>query len=192
MIRGARVFVSGGAGVIGRELVPRLLQAGASVLVGDIKPIPDEFDPAVRYRQGDLNYLRRQELESFQPNCFVHLAASLERTRETYEFWDESYWNNVRLSHYLMTLVKELPTMRRVLFASSYLLYDSRQYQFAEPRVEPVLLEESCAIAPRGLTGMAKRAHEVELKFLHGFRETSFPTLRVRIFRGYGKGSGDI
>ena len=38
-----RVFISGGAGVIGLELVPRLLEAGADVLVEDLKSKPREF-----------------------------------------------------------------------------------------------------------------------------------------------------
>ena len=56
---GQRVFVTGGAGVIGLELVPKLVAEGAEVLVGDLKPRPSAFSAKVRYREGDLNDLTR-------------------------------------------------------------------------------------------------------------------------------------
>ena len=58
-LEGKRVFVSGGAGVIGRELCPLLLALGAQVTVGDLKPCPADWPAAIAYREGDLNDLTR-------------------------------------------------------------------------------------------------------------------------------------
>jgi nucleoside-diphosphate-sugar epimerase len=38
-MKNKKVFVSGGAGVIGRELIPKLVKMGAIVLVGDLKDL---------------------------------------------------------------------------------------------------------------------------------------------------------
>ncbi|MEQ8268855.1 MAG: NAD-dependent epimerase/dehydratase family protein [Parvibaculum sp.] len=191
-MNGKRVFVSGGAGVIGLELIPKLVARGAQVLVGDLKPRPSVFPGEVRYRQGDLNEMQQGEIASFAPEVFIHLAATFERSAETYGFWEENFWHNVRLSHHLMTVVKDLPSLKRVVFASSYLIYDPARYQFDQPQPAAVSLCESDPIMPRNLTGMAKLAHEIELRFLDGFRADAFTTICARIYRGYGQNSRDV
>ena len=191
-IAGKKVFVSGGAGVIGQELVSLLEKNGAERFVGDLKPRPAEFGSSVFYRQGDLNTLSRNELDAFAPHIFVHLAAAFERTSENYSFWEENFWNNVRLSHHLMSIAKDLPTLERVVFASSYLIYDPVLYRFPRPQESPIRLSETSVIAPRNLTGSAKLSHEIELEFLNKFKGSSFSYLSTRIFRGYGRGSRDV
>lgn len=192
MLNGERVFVSGGAGVIGRELVPRLVARGATVWVGDLKPRPGEFDGAVRYRQGDLNHLVLGELEAFAPTLFIHLAATFERSTETYGFWEENFRHNLRLSHHLMTLHRDLESLKRVVFASSYLIYEPSLYQFDTPRNAAVPLKETDPVSPRNLTGMAKLAHEIELRYLESFRSDAFSSVSARIYRGYGRHSRDV
>ena len=191
-LRNQRIFVSGGAGVIGRELIPKLVAQGATVLVGDIKPRPSHFGPGVVYRQGDLNAMSEAELHLFAPQIFIHLAATFERSAESYEFWEENFMHNVRLSHHLMTLVKDCPSMKRVVFASSYLIYDPALYQFAQQREAPISLRESDPVNPRNLTGMAKFAHEIELRFIDQFCSQRFSTVCTRIYRGYGRNSRDV
>lgn len=191
-MKGRRVFVTGGAGVIGQEMVPLLVARGAEVLVGDLKPRPGHFADAVRYRVGDLNAMRPDEIAAFGPEIIIHLAATFERSAETYEFWEQNYRHNVRLSHHLMSLAKDLPTLQRVVFASSYLIYDPSLYQFPAAQSQPVSLREDAPVMPRNLTGMAKLAHEVELRFLADFRSDQFSSVCVRIFRGYGRNSRDV
>ena len=182
-----RVFVSGAAGVIGSEMIPRLVERGFTVLAADLKPCPAAFPAEVQFRQGDLNEMAAAELEAFAPDSFIHLAATFERSTETYGFWEENFQHNTRLSHHLMTLAKDLPSLRRVVFASSYLIYDQSLYQFAGPQAAPVALRETDPILPRNLTGMAKLAHEIELRYLAGF--CRFSSVCARIFRGYGRNS---
>ena len=99
-----KIFISGGAGVIGTELVKRLDERGAILFVGDLKPIPKDFPKNVIYRQGDLNYLTEEEIQRFKPDIFFHLAATFERSIETYEHWEENFWHNIKLSNHLMNV----------------------------------------------------------------------------------------
>jgi carbamoyl-phosphate synthase large subunit len=187
-----KIFVSGGAGVIGLELVPILLKQGHTVIVGDLKCRPSSFPNEVIYVQGDLNDLNSHDLESFAPEIFIHLAATFERSTESYDFWKENFRHNVLLSHNLMSLMKESKTLERVVFASSYLIYDPNLYQFDTPRETATFLNETCHVQPRNLTGMAKFSHEMELNFLDKFKANQFTTVCARIFRGYGLNSRDV
>ncbi len=164
-----KIFVSGGAGVIGQELITKLHVLGAQVLVGDLKPKPKQFPISVQYIQGDLNYLTHEVLNEFSPEIFIHLAATFERSTETYSFWDENSWHNVRLSHHLATLTKDLNSVKKIINASSYLIYDPSLYSFNQAQKSPYSLKETDPIYPRNLTGMAKLAHEIELRFLQNF-----------------------
>lgn len=190
--RGKRIFISGGAGVIGSEMVRQLHEQGAQIMVGDLKPLPLDFPSTVIYRQGDLNYITQAELDEFNPEYFIHLAATFERSSETYEHWEENFHHNILLSHHLMTLMRNVPGLKRVVNASSYLIYDKVHYQFKEPQERPVKLTESHSINPRNLTGLAKLAHEIELDFLSIFKSDQFTSISARIYRGYGKNSRDI
>jgi len=186
-----RVFVTGGAGVIGIELVKLLIAHGYEVIVGDKKNKPDEMPSDVIYRQGDLNYLTQEEFDTFEAEYFIHLAATFERTFESKEFWDDNFYNNIKLSHHLMSLVAHNSLVRRVVFASSYLVYDPSLYLFDSPQEQAVYLKENDLINPRNLIGMSKLTHERELDFLSNFY-VNFSTVSARIFRGYGRNSRDI
>lgn len=187
-----KIFVSGGAGVIGLEMIPRLVARGGIVMVGDMKSRPVSFPQEVIYRQGDLNAMTSLEFGAFAPDVFIHLAAAFERSTESYEFWEENFWHNVRLSHHLMTLAKDSRSLKRVVFASSYLIYHPSLYQFEAPQAAAVSLNESAPVLPRNLTGMAKLAHELELKFLESYRGSQFSSVCARIYRGYGRNSRDV
>ena len=81
------IFISGGAGIIGKHLVQKLIDVNANLLVGDIKKCPKNFIGKVKYLRKDLNTLKIKELKSFKPDVFIHLAATYERTQETKEFF---------------------------------------------------------------------------------------------------------
>ncbi len=192
MLKNKRIFISGGNGVIGKELVSKLHQQGAIIFLGDLKPRPLEMNPDILYRQGDLNYISKEEIEEFAPEYFFHLAATFERSVETYEFWDENHWHNVRLSTYLMTQMKDLLSLKKVVFASSYLIYNPELYTFDKPPLQAHRLKETDTIYPRNLTGVAKLNHEIELRFLQEFNQNRYKIVCARIYRSYGKNSRDI
>ena len=56
-IKNRNIFVSGGSGIIGKELVGRLISLGANILVGDLKKCPTKFSGKIKYIKKDLNYL---------------------------------------------------------------------------------------------------------------------------------------
>ena len=112
-MRNKKVFISGGAGVIGRELISLLIRAEAEVFVGDLKPCPSEFQSLIKYRQGDLNNITLQEIKDFSPEIFFHLAATFERSEENYEFWEENSLHNVNLTHHLIGIVKDLKSIKK-------------------------------------------------------------------------------
>jgi carbamoyl-phosphate synthase large subunit len=169
------VCVSGGAGVIGKSLVAELLSLGAKVTVGDLKPRLSEFPDSVTYRQGDLNTLAPNE---WKCDVFFHLAATFERSEESSDFFDPNWIHNVTLSHHLATRVD----CNRVVFASSYLVYDPAHY--FQQQVKPLI--ETSSLNPRNLCGASKLYHEKELLFL------GKSSVAARIFRVYGRGSKDV
>ena len=60
-----KIFISGGAGVIGQELVKILYNEGAELFIGDLKKKPKSFKDDIVYRQGDLNHIKEEELIDF-------------------------------------------------------------------------------------------------------------------------------
>ena len=188
---GGAVLVTGGAGVIGRELIESLVVQGACVLCADLKPRPGWLDSGVDYVEGDAIDLPADQIRAFEPGHVFHLAATFERTEETEGFWEENFHHNVELSHHVATLARQ-PSVRRLVFASSYLAYDPSLYLFDEPRPEPSRLAETDPVRPRNLCGGAKLMHEEELDFLAQFPGTPFTSVSARIFRVYGRGSKDV
>ena len=192
MFKDKRVFISGGNGVIGNALVNSIYKEGAIIFVGDLKARPLNWPKDIFYWQGDLNYITKEELDNFKPEFFFRLAATFERSEETYEFWQENYHHNIHLSNHLMSLLKEGEHLKKVIFASSYLIYDSKLYSFSNSAEKAYRLKESDPIYPRNLTGAAKLNHEIELRFLEKFKHDKYQTISARIFRSYGKNSRDI
>ena len=64
-VRNKKVFVSGGAGIIGQQLVKKLIHLNAKILVGDLKKCPKSFVGRVKYIKRDLNLLKENELRNF-------------------------------------------------------------------------------------------------------------------------------
>jgi len=193
MLSKEKIFISGAAGVIGKEMLMQLgLYPEIKVLAADRKDKPFGLAKNIIYWQGDLNGITLKELSDFAPTIFIHLAASFERSVEGLDFWSNNFNDNVKLSHHLVGLLKELPNLHTVIFASSYLIYDQDLYMSNSSPIKPKQLKESDITKPRNLVGMAKLAHEKELDFLSHFYSDNFRSLSIRIFRGYGRGSRDV
>lgn len=187
-----RVVVTGGAGVIGAELVRLLRARGDDVRVIDVLPEPVDMDPMVDYVQVDLAVHGADAVAGFNPTTVYHLAATFERSVEVPEFWHDSAHNNVAASAQVLQGAMRSPDLRRYVFASSYLIYDPSLYLFAEPANAPCLLRETDRIQPRNVCGAAKLLHEQEIALAAQCDAVRFSAIAARIYRVYGPSSRDV
>lgn len=186
-----KVIVTGGAGIIGRALIKKLIERGGIVRCFDIAPKPAVFPAEVEYSKRDLAQLNPIEFTDFNPDIIFHLAATFERSEEEKDFWEFNFTNNVLLSHKVIDSAKYCKNLKKFIFASSYLIYDPKTYLFESP-ANPVKLSESDAINARNICGAAKYYTERELEFLNNFSEYPFSKISARIFRVYGRNSKDF
>lgn len=191
--RNERVLVTGGAGVIGRELVRLLAAKGSQLLVLDRVGLQD-LPPNVRFHYCDLSSDDLGRIREQRPSVVFHLAASFERTEESTEFWEPNYRDNIVASHRLLEALAESARPRCFVFASSYLVYDPTIYlsigaNGSGSRV--TYLSEESPLRPRNLVGMAKLFTEYEGEFLAS-RKAIGRVVNARIFRVYGRGSRDV
>ena len=84
-------------------------------------------------------------------------------------FFENNFHNNIKLSNYLITIVSKVKSIKKIIFASSYLVYSSDLYLNKKSK-KPYKLHETSSLNPRNLIGAAKLYHESELKFLSNFR----------------------
>tara|TARA_B100001057_G_scaffold500860_1_gene618342 strand:+ start:8494 stop:10419 length:1926 start_codon:yes stop_codon:yes gene_type:complete len=185
-----RIFISGAAGVIGQQLVKLLEKEGSLIFAADIKDRPTNFSNKIFYRQGDLNEIKRHEIESYECEIFIHLAATFERTKERFLFYDENFKHNVSLNNKLLKLFCNTKKIKKVIFASSYLVYDKLLY-LKKNSSDSIVLKEDSLKDTRNLVGTAKYYHEKEVEFYKKFKN-NIKFHNLRIFRGYGPGSRDI
>lgn len=180
------ILVTGGSGLIGKDLILGLLKLSPKkVICIDIKKCPKVFGNKVEYYQENMNNIKLESIKKMNPEIIFHLAATFERTDETEDFWNENFEHNIRLNNYMGTIYKNLPNLKRVVFTSSYLIYDSDLYTSNKP-CSPAIISETLPVYPRNICGASKLSHEVELKFLK--KNKNFSYVSPRIFRVYGPG----
>jgi nucleoside-diphosphate-sugar epimerase len=189
-MEGKRVLVSGGSGVIGQELIQRLEKEGASVMSIDREPYPEDA-PEVETVQSDLARDELDPIREFQPQIFFHLAAAFERTEESSSFCQENWHDNMRLTHRVLDELRDISTLETIVFASSYLVYDSDTYLSSTTPEQAKLIDEQTQKSPRNLCGAAKYYAEQELEFLAD-RTDDLRVVSPRIFRVYGRGTHDV
>jgi nucleoside-diphosphate-sugar epimerase len=191
-LRGQRVLVTGGAGVIARDLLDQLSERGAHVLSIDRLPLDRSAPAGVQHLVADLADCDLRPISEFAPVAIMHLAATFERSIESAAFWDQNWADNVIVTHRLAELAARLRAVEGFVLASSYLVYRTSQYLFPQPVAEATALAEDSAILPRNLCGAAKLYGEAELAFARDVLGGSFRSVCARIFRVYGRGSRDV
>lgn len=187
-----KVIVTGGAGLIGRELVKKLLEKGAVVRCFDVAEKPKAFAEKVQYRKKDLSKLNYADFTGFYPEFIFHLGAILEDNRKNIKFWEQNFLNNILLSHKVIDAAKECKNLKKFIFASSYLIYDPFLYFSKKAKIKPVKLRRESKINPKNLYAVSKYYTERELEYLRNLEERPLKSVSARIFRVYGRGSTDI
>jgi nucleoside-diphosphate-sugar epimerase len=186
-----KVIVTGGAGVIGKSLIEKLVNKGSSIRCFDIVPRPNLLPQEVEYYEKDLCKLDIKEFGEFKPDIIFHLAAVFERSTESPEFWENNFKNNVISSHKVVDASKNCEQLKKFIFASSYLIYSPSLYLLREPPIKQINLKEGDLIGARNICGASKYYTEKELEFLSE-ADKNFKFISARIFRVYGKGSRDV
>ena len=188
-----RILITGCSGVIGKDLTKLLAEKGANVLGLDRVSYPYNCKKG-RFKliKKDLLHLNPKDVINFKPEIVFHLAASFERTKEKPEFWEKNFKDNLVVSHKVIDCLRYCQSIRKFIFASSYLVYDPKLYIFKNKQSRPMVLKEPSVIKPRNLTGAAKYYTEQEIEILTSLLKRKIQFINARIFRVYGFGSRDV
>lgn len=173
-----RILCTGSAGRVGSYLV-KLFDSSHTLMCVDKKT---GFDLA----KEPMN-----EILDFEPEIIFHLAASFERSDETPDFLGINYHDNMLASLRLNQAIAKMRHLKKVVFASSYLVYDPGLYMSYEP-FDPEYyglkdLIETDVVEPRNLCGAAKLYEESELNFIKRNIHKNLQLVHARIFRVYGE-----
>jgi len=187
-----RILVTGGSGVIGRYLTHLLEAKGSVVHVFDKIGKSNDFSPSGGYTR--INMAKgtyEKVISKFEPDVIFHLAATFERSEESSGFWGQNFQDNVCLTHRLLSALSKMEIDIRLVFGSSYLIYDPALFLRANPTEPAFGLKENSPVNPRNLCGAAKYYNEREILFISG-KFPGISSVSARIFRVYGEGSRDV
>lgn len=169
-----KILVTGSAGRIGKCLVG-LLGEHELMLV----------DKKTGF---DLSKEAMNPILEFSPEIIFHLAASFERTDETAQFLGINYHDNMQASLRLNQAIAKMRELKKVVFASSYLVYSPDLYMYKTWEMPSKFgLSENQVTEARNLCGAAKLYEESELNFIQRNIHKDMKLVHARIFRVYGE-----
>ena len=192
MLTGKRILVTGGSGVIGRELLHRLTALDAEIITVDRNPLPPGDWGKIAEVRKDIADDDIDELIQFRPEVIFHLAAAFERSKESPDFWKVNWHDNVCVNNRIADIMVQTSSVETYIFASSYLVHSEEQYFFQKSPEVARLLKEEDSKNPRNLCGAAKFYAEHEMHFIKGCIAPMTRMVMARIYRVYGKGSNDV
>jgi len=128
-----RIFVTGGSGFIGTNLIAKLNVDGIEALNYDIKP--SQRRGVGHYVRGDILDLEslRAAVKKFKPDAFVHLAARCDLAGKTLD----DYPANTRGVENIISAVRASDTIGRVIFASSRYVHSNERQPQQEDEYSP-------------------------------------------------------
>lgn len=189
-----KAIVTGSSGVIGRVLVKMLVERGVDV-VGvdvvfpkDVGKFPGHYGKFTFIKHDlSLNEPFPYPIVSDKNTAIFHLAAVFKQTRESDQYYKESFRHNVLATYNLLRML-DGANFGKFIFASSYLVYDEDQYQ--DKGSVAYLKENKSMIKPRNLVGAAKYFDELEIA--HWCKSRKLDYVNARICRVYGIDSQDV
>ena len=180
-----KILLTGSSGVIGKEL-EKLLSDHEVLMIDKVVSDHTLHSPNHHFVQCRIGEQSCPEIGKFDPEVIFHLAASFERTKESADFYEQNWIDNMECFHYVASHTRP----KIFVFASSYLVYDIEAIDPEEFKY--MGLPETCPINPRNMCGIYKLYAEKELEFIQKNINTKMNIINARIFRSYGKGSRDI
>lgn len=179
-----RIMVTGGAGYIGSVMCRVLLEDGHKVAVLDnlSQGHRDAIPEACRFFLGDLAEAQRvrEVLKSFQPDCVMHFAASIQVAESVAEP-AKYFQNNVVSGLNLLNGMKDC-RVPRIVFSSSAAVYGI-------PKKIPV--PEDAPMQPFSPYGGTKRVFEILLDEYHKACGLDYICLRYFNVLGAYAGAGE-
>jgi len=173
---GARIFLTGGSGRIGRRVQRKLLERGYAVRsLAHRRRVESPPHPALELVQGDI--LDQDGLKKLLPGCsfVVHLAAAWDMfPPAVYEKENDQLFESViRGTYNLLEASRGLPELQAFLYASTDAVYATGPRRFDAP------ITEDTELQPSRFYALAKIACE-SLCLNYG-RLYGLPWLAVRI-----------
>lgn len=172
-----KIFVTGATGFIGTHLIPRFKDHQVHAMISDLTD-----HAAVEY-----------ELQAFDPDIVVHLAARTEVEKSFYEqvsFSDVNYVGSVNL----IEAASRCGNLKNFVFASTMEVYGwqpiSDEIQHTGSPVVSVAFDETTAPSPNAPYAVAKYAVEKYLEYMH--RSQGFPFTSLRQTNAYGRRDNDF
>ncbi len=182
-LKGKRVAVTGGAGLIGSFLVDRLVDVGANVTVADNlsrgkwENLASSVKHEVRFRNRELTMAREMENSLWGAEVVIHLASWVHGIGADDHLGNMSY--NGRITANLIDSLSQDKIGHLVVASSSCVYSDDG------PDVIPETMEDGDPEKANRGYGWSKRFLEQQAKLLSV--ETGTPLLIVRPFNIYGE-----
>ncbi|MBW2988644.1 hypothetical protein DRJ48_01440 [Candidatus Woesearchaeota archaeon] len=180
MKKAKTILITGGAGFIGSNLVRGLLSEGYSVNVVDICDIEgskiEDLKQSIRFFKLDLLQARELEqlMRTLNPDAIIHLAASINLTREA-GLVEGMMQSNFQTTLNLYLAAMRLKGLRCVISLGSAEEYGQNHVPFAEYQrempVSPYSLSKVC------ITYLSSYFHRIH----------NLPTIILRPFSVYGE-----
>jgi dTDP-glucose 4,6-dehydratase len=174
-----RVLVTGGTGFIGSHLIPRLIEGGHDVWSLERYVTGRIGNPHhVKTVYADLNdgFTVRKALRAVQPEAVIHLA-SISPVSYSYDHPQEVLETNLIGTVSLAeSCLREAPSLRRFLFASTSEVYGNNGYE---------VQVETNPLRPASPYAVSKAACEDYLNYMK--EAYDFPATILRPFNSYGR-----
>jgi len=164
-LKGARVIVTGASGFIGFNLVKKLIQLEANILVIDRMQPAEQF-PSVEFEWADLRHLN----QVYEADYLIHLAA-VSNAGYAERYPQDTYEINVLGT---LNLLNHIQIKKRVLFPSTALIYKASQAP----------LTEEAELEPASTYAQSKMIGEQVVKFL--CQRIGVSSTIVRFFNVFG------
>ncbi|MHA7865677.1 NAD-dependent epimerase/dehydratase family protein [Flagellimonas marinaquae] len=151
------ILVTGGTGTVGSELIQALLQKGHNILSLVRKSKTSlQTKTLVEISLSNSNHELYKEIETFQPEVVIHLAAYLTSSDDFEEIQKVISSNTLFLCR-ILSLIKDITPRPTFLYTGSFAEYDS------EGKLSPAYFYAASKIAGKAYLNYFSRAYSIKV-----------------------------